>query len=45
VEDDLDKIAALWPADDDHEELLRFILSERIARRNQGHTKQNPQRI
>jgi hypothetical protein len=31
--DDLDKIAALWSVDDDHEELLRFILSERAARR------------
>ena len=27
--DDLDEIAALWPADDDPEELLRYLFAER----------------
>ena len=31
--DDLRKIAALWPVDDDPDELFRFILKERRARR------------
>jgi len=31
--DDLDAIADLWPAPDDPDELLEFILTERSARR------------
>ena len=31
--DDLDAIAALWPADDDPDELLRYLLQERRERR------------
>jgi hypothetical protein len=31
--DDLQEVAHLWPVDDDPEELLRFILDERRARR------------
>ena len=31
--DDLDSISALWPVDDDPDELLRHILAERSARR------------
>lgn len=30
--DDLDAIAALWPADDDPDALMTFVLSERQAR-------------
>jgi hypothetical protein len=30
--DDLDELAALWPADDDPDALMNFILSERQAR-------------
>ena len=30
--DDLDQLAALWPADDDPDALIRFVLSERQAR-------------
>ena len=30
---DLEEIASLWPVDDDPDELLRFILDERKARR------------
>lgn len=30
--DDLDEIAALWPADDDPDALMTFVLSERQAR-------------
>lgn len=30
---DLDAISSLWPAEDDPEELLRYILNERSARR------------
>ena len=30
---DLDEIAALWPADDDPDALLRYLLDERVARR------------
>lgn len=30
---DLDEISALWPADDDPDELLRHILLERTERR------------
>ena len=29
---DLDKISALWPADDDPDELLRYIFLERSER-------------
>jgi hypothetical protein len=29
---DLDKLAALWPADDDPDALMNFVLSERQAR-------------
>lgn len=31
--DDLDQLAALWPADDDPDALMNFVLSERQARR------------
>jgi hypothetical protein len=30
--DDLDELAALWPADDDPDALMHFVLSERQAR-------------
>ena len=30
--DDLDQLAALWPADDDPDALMNFVLSERQAR-------------
>lgn len=30
--DDLDQLAALWPADDDPDDLMNFVLSERHAR-------------
>jgi hypothetical protein len=30
--DDLDELAALWPADDDPDALMNFVLSERQAR-------------
>ncbi|HLW68495.1 MAG TPA: hypothetical protein VKS79_24465 [Gemmataceae bacterium] len=30
---DLDEVISLWPKDDDPDELLRFILNERRARR------------
>jgi hypothetical protein len=30
--DDLDQLAALWPADDDPDALMSFVLSERQAR-------------
>jgi len=30
---DLDEISALWPADDDPDQLLRYILLERTERR------------
>jgi len=30
---DLDDVGSLWPVDDDPDELLRFILLERRARR------------
>lgn len=29
---DLDELAALWPADDDPDALMNFVLSERQAR-------------
>src|SRR5258708_5980542 len=32
--DDLDELAALWPADDDPDALMRYVLSERQARLN-----------
>ena len=31
---DLDEISALWPADDDADEFMRYILHERAVRRN-----------
>ena len=31
---DLNEVAALWPVDDDPDELLNFILSERHGRRH-----------
>jgi len=31
--EDLQEVAKLWPVDDDPDELLRFILAERRARR------------
>jgi hypothetical protein len=31
--EDLQEIAKLWPVDDDPDELLRFLLEERRARR------------
>jgi hypothetical protein len=34
----LEEVAALWPVDDDPDELLRFILDERKARRDH-HTR------
>jgi hypothetical protein len=30
--EDLDQLAALWPADDDPDALMNFVLSERRAR-------------
>lgn len=33
--DDLDQLAALWPADDDPDALMNFVLSERQARQTQ----------
>ena len=30
--DDLDEVAALWPADDDPDALMNYVLSERQAR-------------
>ncbi len=33
VVDDLDEIADLWPADDNPNNLLRYILAERAERR------------
>ena len=30
--DDLNELAALWPADDDPDALMNFVLSERQAR-------------
>jgi hypothetical protein len=30
--DDLDQLAALWPADDDPDALMNYVLSERRAR-------------
>jgi hypothetical protein len=30
--DDLNQLAALWPADDDPDALMNFVLSERRAR-------------
>jgi hypothetical protein len=30
--DDLDQLAALWPADDDPDALMNYVLSEREAR-------------
>lgn len=30
--DDLDEVADLWPADDDPDALMNFVLSERLAR-------------
>jgi hypothetical protein len=30
--DDLDELAALWPADDDPDALMKYLLSERQAR-------------
>lgn len=34
--EDLDELAALWPADDDPDELLQWLLAERAARRPQS---------
>ena len=34
--DDLDELGALWPAEDDPQKFLEFILSERAARRRLG---------
>jgi len=31
--DDLDEISALWPADDDPDKLMDYILADRSARR------------
>ncbi len=31
--DDLDELAALWPGDDDPDNLLQYILAERAKRR------------
>ena len=35
--EDLKEVAQLWPVDDDPDELLRFILEERRARRQLPH--------
>jgi hypothetical protein len=32
--DDVDELAALWPADDDPDALMNYVLSERQARLN-----------
>jgi Arc/MetJ family transcription regulator len=34
--EDLDAISALWPADDDPEDLLRHLLGERFERHKRG---------
>jgi len=34
--EDLDEIAVLWPADDDPDELLQYVLVERAERRKLG---------
>lgn len=39
--DDLDEIASLWPADDDPDELLRHILTERGERRKLSESRGN----
>ena len=38
--EDLKEVAQLWPVDDDPDELLRFILEERRARRQVPHGRQ-----
>jgi hypothetical protein len=38
--EDLDQISALWPADDDPDQLLDYILAERAERRELGHGKE-----
>jgi hypothetical protein len=37
--EDLDEIAALWPADDDPDVLLRYLLGERIERRKRSKSR------
>ena len=37
--EDLSSIAALWPADDDPDELLAFVLAERATRRRVAKAK------
>lgn len=39
--DDLGEITALWPADDDPDELLRHILTERGERRKLSENRGN----
>lgn len=38
---DLDEIAALWPADDDPDELLRHLLTERGERHKRSKSRGN----
>jgi hypothetical protein len=38
--EDLKEVTQLWPVDDDPDELLRFILEERRARRQVPHGRQ-----
>jgi hypothetical protein len=38
--EDLQEVAQLWPVDDDPDQLLRFILEERRARRQVPHGRQ-----
>ena len=37
--EDLDEIAVFWPADDDPDELLRYLLTERAERRKLGESQ------
>ena len=39
--DDLDEIAALWPADDDPDDLLHHLLGERFERHQHGKSPGN----
>jgi hypothetical protein len=39
--DDLDDITALWPVDDDADQLLSHVLAERAERRRLVHTEEN----
>jgi hypothetical protein len=40
--DDLDEITALWTAEDDPDELLRYLLGERFERHRYGENSGSP---